>query len=252
MNKKLLTIMFGIVLVLGLAACSGGDKESGQGESQEGKEGQTEEKQEKNAEESSSDIPDPVAVVNGEEISKDRFTQQYKAMKKQYEQMGMNVDQNKEQLQKSIVNSLVDSELLVQYAKKSGIKVDDKKVEKKYNEIEKQIKSEEQMQEFLKMNNMSSKEELKPRIRESLQVEKYVEENTEQAEVTEKELKAEYDKMVKQMEQQAEQTGKEQEIPKYEDVKPQVEQQLKKSKEQEQISKLVEKLRADSKVKINI
>ncbi|GGC88332.1 hypothetical protein GCM10007216_18850 [Thalassobacillus devorans] len=249
MHRKVWTMILGLVLVFVLAACSGEDDQSAQNDSQ--KENQTEENQE-TAEEEDQDVPDPVAVVNGEEISKEQFTNQYNAMKQQYEGMGVNVEKNKEQLQESIVNSLVDSELLVQYAKQAGINVDDQEVEKQYEEIKGQIESEEQMQEFLEVNNMSSEEELKPRIKEQLQVEKYVEEQTDQAEVTDQELQEEYDKMVGQMEEQAEQSDQEQEIPSFEEAKPQLEEQLKQTKEQEQITELVKKLRDDSEVKINI
>ncbi|MBM7552557.1 SurA N-terminal domain-containing protein [Thalassobacillus pellis] len=244
MNKKMLSMVFGLLLVLALAACSGNGEEAKQEDkkSDAGKEQAT----------ATEDLPEVVAVVNGEKISKDEFTQRYNTIKKQYEQMGMNIDKNKGKVQKSVVDLLVNSELLVQYAEKSGIKVDEKKVDEEYKKITDKIKSEDEMKKFLEANNMSSKEELRPRIKESLVVQKYIEENTETPEVTEKEMKKQYDTMVAQMEKQGKNSEQKPEIPAYEEAKPRIKQQLQNSKQQEQVKQLLEKLRKDSEVEVKI
>ncbi|MFD1018393.1 SurA N-terminal domain-containing protein [Thalassobacillus hwangdonensis] len=241
MNKKLMTLVFGLLLLVGLTACGGNGEE---------------------AKKDNKKNNGPAAVVNGEEIPRKEFEKNYDMAKSQYEQMGMDLKGKEKQIKKSVVDQMIDSELLVQYAKDSGIKVDDNKVDEEYKKFTDQFEKEEQMDKFLKQNNLK-KDELKPLLKESLMVQKYIDENTEEPKVSEEELKKQYDQYVeqqkqmqKQAEKKAEESGQEgqqqQEIPEYEEMKDSLKQQMVQSKKDEQVQKLVQELRDDSEIEVNV
>ncbi|MGI8315272.1 SurA N-terminal domain-containing protein [Halobacillus mangrovi] len=235
MKKLFKTLAILIIAVFGLTACSSGEEtESNKGQEQE---------KVKSAETETDELQGsgPVAVVNGEELSREDFNAQYKSMKEQYSQMGMDLEGKEEQLKKSIVDQMIGSELLIQSAEAAGIEVSNEEVEKKYSEFSQRFENEEQMKQALEENDTSEKE-IKEQLKLQVKVDEFIANNTKQPEVTEEELKKEYDALKSQQE----------DVESFEKVKPALEQQLQSQKKQQQVVELVQKLREDAEVEVKI
>ncbi|MGO1199627.1 MAG: SurA N-terminal domain-containing protein, partial [Dermabacteraceae bacterium] len=87
-----------------------------------------------------SDVPDVVATVNGEEITKDEFTTiyegQFQQLAMQQQTTGEEVDQAA--LKEQVANQLVDNRLLLQGAADAGIEPTDADIDATLEEIAKQ------------------------------------------------------------------------------------------------------------------
>lgn len=229
MMKRILTgILLLSVAVLVLGACSN-DNSKGNTE-KENKE-------------------DLVATVDGEGISKQQYEKELEAMKATYEQQGMPADQmdskQKEELEKSVLDQMINAELLLQTAKNDGISIEDKEVDAELEKIKGNFEDEKQFEEALKKNEMTEKE-LKAQLKKQLTVNKYLDSKIGKVEVTDEEIQARYDQykeLAKAQEQEPEELEK---------IKPQLEQQVISEKENEKISKLVEDLRKENEDKIEI
>ncbi|WP_052158646.1 SurA N-terminal domain-containing protein, partial [Halobacillus sp. BBL2006] len=195
MKKLFMTLTLSTLAVFGLAACSSGEEAEKDKDSQQTEENKAEDK-------SSDELKGsgPVAVVNGEELSREDFNAQYESMKQQYTQMGMDLEGKEEQLKKSIVDQMIGSELLTQSAEEAGIEVSNDEVEKKYSEFSKRFESEEQMKKAFEENNTDEKE-VKEQLKLQIKVDEYIANNTEEPEVSEEELKQEYDALKQKQEE---------------------------------------------------
>ncbi|MBT2684696.1 SurA N-terminal domain-containing protein [Bacillus sp. ISL-37] len=229
MMKRILTgILLLSVAVLVLGACS---NDSSKGDT---------EKENKE---------DMVATVDGKGISKQDFEKELDVMKANYEQQGMPVDQmdekQKEELEKSVLDQMINAELLLQTAEKDGISIEDKEVDAELEKIKGNFEDEKQFEDTLKQNEMTEKE-LKGQLKKQMTVNKYLDSKVGKVEATDEEIQAMYDQY-KQMAQ-----AQEQEPEELEKIKPQLEQQVLSGKEDEKISKLVEELRKKNEDKIKI
>jgi SurA N-terminal domain len=229
MMKRILTGIFLLsIAVLVLGACSN-DSSKGNTE-KENKE-------------------DLVATVDGKGISKKDYEKELDVMKATYEQQGMPADQmdskQKEELEKSVLDQMINAELLLQIAEKDGISIEDKEVDAELEKIKGNFEDEKQFEEALKKNEMTEKE-LKAQLKKQMTVNKYLDSKIGKLEVTDEEIQARYDQY-KQLAEMQEQKPEE-----LEKVKPQLEQQVLSEKENEKISKLVEELRKENEDKIEI
>ncbi|MBS8266390.1 hypothetical protein DYI25_18360 [Mesobacillus boroniphilus] len=192
---------------------------------------------------------DLVATVNGEGISKQKYEKELEAMKATYEQQGMPEDQmdskQKEELEKSVLDQMINAELLLQTAEKDGISIEDKEVDAELEKIKANFEDEKQFEEALKKNEMTEKE-LKSQLKKQLTVNKYLDSKVGKLEATDEEIQARYEQY-KQLAESQEQKPED-----LEKVKPHLEQQLLSEKENEKISKLVEDLRKANEDKIKI
>ncbi|UOQ42797.1 SurA N-terminal domain-containing protein [Halobacillus salinarum] len=234
MRKLFLMLMIAALAAFGLSACS--DKESAKDDSK-----QTEKKQESSDASAEENSSGPVAVVNGEELPRQDFNTQFESMKQQYQQMGMDVEKNKDKLKQSVVDQMIGAELLSQQAEEDGIKVSTKEVDKKYTSFTDQFKSKDQMKQAYEKNDLSEKK-VKNQLEENIKITKYIDENTDKPKVSEDELKKQYETMTK---------GKK-DAPKFEEVKPTLKKQLEQQKTQKQVQSLVDKLRKDADVEVKI
>ncbi|WP_226678379.1 SurA N-terminal domain-containing protein [Mesobacillus jeotgali] len=192
---------------------------------------------------------DLVATVDGEGISKQQYEKELEVMKATYEQQGMPADQmdkkQKEELEKSVLEQMINAELLLQIAEKDGISIEDKEVDAELEKIKANFEDEKQFEEALKKNEMTEKE-LKSQLKKQLTVNKYLDSKIGKIEATDEEIKVNYDQYKEIVK------GQEQEPEELEKVKAQLEQQIIAEKENEKISKLVEKLRKENEDKIKI
>jgi hypothetical protein len=192
---------------------------------------------------------DLVAKVDGKGISKQQYNKELEAMKATYEQQGMPADQmdskQKEELEKSVLDQMINAELLLQTAEKDGISIEDKEVDAEMEKIKTNFEDEKQFEEALKTNKLTEKE-LKSQLKKQLTVNKYLDSKIGKVEATDEELQATYDQYKELAKAQ------EQEPEEFEKIKPQLEQQVLSEKENEKISKLVEDLRKANEDKIEI
>ncbi|MEQ6378329.1 SurA N-terminal domain-containing protein [Bacillaceae bacterium S4-13-58] len=193
------------------------------------------------------------AIVNGEEISMEEFNLTYDQITTQYEQFGMNVEEQEDQIKQMVIDQLVNTEIIVQKSEETDYEPSEEEIDQEYDMILEQIGGEEELQTALEESDMT-KEDLRKDIRTQLKVNQFLENSVEEPQVSEEEIQQSYDDMIAQAEQdnaEAEE-GQEQEIPEFEEVKDAIEQQLIQTKKQESQQELIEKLRSESDVEILI
>ncbi|MYL51784.1 hypothetical protein GLW08_00375 [Pontibacillus yanchengensis] len=268
-KKKLTAMLFGLVLAIGLAACGNGESGDNANSDKNNDEKQ-EDKSDKSTKDDSSnesdggdsksksantDIKesgDVAAVVNGEEIPMKKFNDQLMSQANQMSQSGQELKESQvKQLKSSIMQQLINTELILQKAEENDITASEDKVKKQFNQIKEQ--NGDNFQKLLEQNDLTE-EELKNNIKKNLKIQQFIDKNTEEVEVTEKELKAEYDKMKQQYEAMNKQSDKEMEVPKFEDAKKKLKDSVKKKKENEQVTKLLKELKKNSEIekKVNV
>ncbi|MEH7442936.1 SurA N-terminal domain-containing protein [Bacillus sp. JJ1122] len=192
---------------------------------------------------------DLVATVDGKGISKKEYNKELDAMKASYEQQGMPVDQMdkkmKEQLEKSVLDKMINAELLLQTAEKSDISIKEKEVDTELEKIKANFENDKKFEEALKKNKMTENE-LKDQMKKQMTVNKYLESKIGKVEATPQEIQAMYDQYKKSLESQKQ---KPEEFAK---ISPQLEQQVISQKENEEVGKLVDELRKKNEDKIKI
>jgi peptidyl-prolyl cis-trans isomerase SurA len=176
-----------------------------------------------------SDVPDVVAEVNGEEITKDDFAgvyeSQFQQQAMQSQQTGQQVDQD--QLKQDLITSLVGVELLEQEAAERGIEADDADIDEALEETAEQ--NQMSPDEFLEAMGQQGldEDEVRDQVASQTTVSLLVEDEAGPFEASDEEKQEAYDQAVSQQEQMAQQSGQQaQEMPAFEDVEPQLEEQV--------------------------
>lgn len=195
------------------------------------------------------DIPDPVAEVNGTEVTKDEFVSvfesQFKQMSMQAQMSGQPVDEG--QLKAQTLEGLVGSELLRQEAVERGLEVSDPEVD-------------EALAGFAEQNQVSNDEfitamgeqgmdrdDVLEQIEKQLLVEKLITDEYGEFTVTDAEVEAGYQQLA---DQQAMSGGGQAGggLPPLEQVRGEVEEQLVAEQQAQAMQKLSEELRVDADV----
>ena len=236
--------------LLTLSACGGGDDAS----SAEPKGDAT--SQSAAAEGDLEGIPDVVAEVNGEEVTRDEFAPVYRA---QLQQATMQAQQTGGQapdeaaLQKQAAENLVDTELLSQEADSRGLEVTDDDVDAELSSLaeQNQLGSADELLAALEKQG-TTEEQVRDQVETQVMVEKLVDDETGPVKTSDKQLRAIYQRAKEQQQQLAEQGGQQQEIPSYADVKPQLEEQAASQRVGTVAQKLVDALRKDADITINL
>lgn len=201
-----------------------------------------------------SGIPAVVATVNGEKIPKKEFVQMYESqfqrMAMQSQMSGQKVDQDK--LKGQVADGLVATELLMQEAENRGIDASSKDVQGKLKEVAQssQLGSVDKLLAAAEKQGMS-KEQVTSQIETQVEVERLISKETGNIEPSEKELKDAY-QMVKAQQAQMGGGSGQGKIPPFEQVKGQLAEQVKSQKEAKATQALVQDLRKDAKVTINL
>ncbi|WP_153396252.1 SurA N-terminal domain-containing protein [Ornithinicoccus halotolerans] len=203
-----------------------------------------------------SDVPDVVAEVNGEEITKDQFVQTYQAQFQQAamtaQASGEEVDQ--QQLKQQTADRLVDNELLVQEAESGDYDAGAKQVDQTLDELAASngMGSADQLLTALKEQQGMSEEQVREEVRKQVLVEALIADRGNVEKPTEEELKAMYDKIAEQQGGDGGQGGSEGGLPPFKDVKPQLEQQVQAEKENEAVQALVAELRQEADITVHL
>lgn len=271
--KKWLTMISLAATMLAVSACGdeSAEGENGEGaengESQTAEEGQASEGAEggKSAEGGETpempepdleDVPDVVAEINGEEITKGEFEQVYTG---QFQQASMMQEMtgeevNEDELKQQIADGLVSERLLIQEAENRDISASEEDVDAMISEITEAngMESEEDFFAAMEESGMSE-DEIRAELEKQVKVEALIAEEAGDIEPTDEELQEVYDEQIAQREEaQSEGEGEETEPPAFEDVKPQIEEQLVREKEAEAAQGLAEELREDADVTVNL
>lgn len=251
--KKWLTMISLAATMLTVAACGdesaeGDDGEGAENAGQSAEEGQAAEAPEPDLE----DVPDVVAEVNGEEITKDEFEQVYTGQFQQAAMMGQEV--NQDEMKTQIADGMVSERLLVQEADNREVSASEEDVDAMISEIVEVNGMESEDEFFTAMEESGmSEEEIRTELEKQVKVEALIAEETGDIEPSDEELEEIYDEQIAAREEaQSEGEGEETEPPAFEDVKPQIEQQLISEKQAEAAQGLAEELREDADVTINL
>lgn len=273
MSKKWILTAFTAVSLSVITACGGESEEEAGSADESGQEAQQEEQaaegedaaqseqaeqpeQPEQLEPNLDDVPDVVADVNGEEVTKDEFEVAYTSALSMYSMQGMNLEEQDEngemeaELKQAAADQLVGQELLIQEADEREYSADEQEVDDLIAEQKEQFESDDQYQQALEEQGYTE-DEFRAEVEQSIKVEQLIEEESQDLEVTEEEI----DEAVAQTEEQqaamAEQAGEEApEMP--EPDREQIEEQLITQKQAESAQELIDQLREDGDVTVHI
>ncbi|MBF0118806.1 MAG: peptidylprolyl isomerase [Desulfobacterales bacterium] len=149
-----------------------------------------------NAETKNAASNENVAVVNGTAISRADFNRALDFFTQRMGKMGKPSDDTQlGNYKKNILDSLINVQLLYQESVKQGIKIDDKEVEKKFEDATKRVYSKDSdYKDMLKQAGLTEKE-FKDHFKKDLFVQEFIAKKIEQnVKVTPEDLKSFYDK----------------------------------------------------------
>ena len=234
--------------VLSLSACGGGgsDGSDAAGDSSS---------QEAGDQASDADlegIPDVVAEVNGEEVTKEEFVPIYASIFQQaasQAQMGGEAP-DEEALKKQTLDDLVDTELLAQEADARGIEVTDEDIDSELTDLAEQngMTSGDELLAAIAQQGMDE-DTARSQVETQVLVEQLVEDEGGPEEPTDKELRALYDQ-AKQQQAQSGQAG--QKIPPFTQVRSQLAEQARSQETGKIAQALVDGLREDADITTNL
>ncbi len=203
-----------------------------------------------------SDIPDPVAVVNGDEISRDEFVSvfrgQYQQMSAQSQMTGQPVDED--QLKQISVDGLVGTVLLDQEADKRGIEVSDAEIAAQLARYaETNMVSEDEFLEAMGQQGMD-REAVMEQISKQLRVEKLIVDEYGEFTPTDAEVEAAYEQIAQQQAAMGGAAGQggAAGLPPLEQVRAEVEQQLVTEQQATAMERLSQQLREGADITVNL
>ena len=195
-------------------------------------------------------IPDVVAEVNGEEVTKEEFVPLYQAAFQQAAAQAQTSGQapDEEQIKQQTADELVSTELLAQEAESRGLEVSDDDIDAELEDLaqQNQMGSADELLAAIEQNGMSE-EQARDQVATQVLVEQLVEDEGGSTTPSEKELRAIY----AQAKQQA--AGQEgQQIPPYAQVRDQIAEQARSEQVGKVAQSLIEDLRKDADITINL
>jgi peptidyl-prolyl cis-trans isomerase SurA len=234
-----------VAAVLTLSACGGGDGSSADDApaATSGDSAQSE---------AGAGIPDVVAEVNGEEVTKDEFVPIYEAQLEQATTQSQMTGEapDEDALKQATLDDLVDTELLAQEAEARGIEVTDEDVDAELTSLAEQngMQTGEELLEAIAQQGMDE-ETARAQVETQVLIEQLVEDESGPFEPTEKELRAIYDDAKKQQAQSG-QDG--QQIPPFAQVRDQIVEQARAQETGSVAGALVEDLREAAEITVNL
>lgn len=198
-------------------------------------------------------IPDVVAEVNGQEVTKEDFVVVYEAQFQQAAAQAQTSGEapDEEALKQETAENLVDTTLLAQEAEARGISVTDEDVDAELTALakENQLASAEELIAALEKQG-ATEEQARTQLGQQMVIEQLVADEAGDFEPTEQDLRTIYDQAKQQQAQAGEQGG--QALPPYAKVKAQIVEQAKSENQAEVAQTLVDTLREDADITINL
>ncbi|UUZ60838.1 SurA N-terminal domain-containing protein [Nocardioides sp. B-3] len=238
--------------LIALGACGAGGEDSGSaGASEES----TSESSEKASSEGGPDlagIPDVVAEVNGEEVTKDEFVPVYEAQFQQAATQAQTTGQapDEDALKEQTADNLVSTELLSQEAEERGLSVTEEDVDNELATLaeENQLGSVDELIAAPEKQG-ATEEEARLQLEQQMVIDLLIADEAGDAEPTEQELRKIYDRAKQQQAQMGEQGQK---LPPYAKVKPQLVEQAKSEQQGKVAQAPVDDLREEADITINL
>ncbi|MFS0674149.1 SurA N-terminal domain-containing protein [Ornithinibacillus sp. 179-J 7C1 HS] len=248
--KKWLLSLFLLLLTFGMVACNDDTSTEDKGKEQAEGESTEQEMPQPDLE----NLPDVVAEVNGEKISKEEFEStyqtQFQQLAMQSQMTGQEIDQD--QLKGQIVDALIGQKLVIQEAEKGGYEASEDAINKTLDNLVAQNGLESQDAFFTALEEQGmTKEEVMTAVKTQVKVDKLIASESGEVEPTKEELQEAYDTYKAQLEQMSSE-AKEVDIPTYEEMEADLIAQVKAQKESKTYQTLVEKLKADADITKNI
>ena len=137
---------------------------------------------------------DKVAVVNGSVISRVSFDREMSGVRQRFLTMGKPVSPSRlPELEKRVLDNLINIELLYQQSQKVGTKVDGAEVSAQFETLKKRFPTEAEFKNAIKKMNLTETV-MKSQIRKGIAIQHFLDKMTlGKVEVTEEEIKAYYD-----------------------------------------------------------
>ena len=196
---------------------------------------------------STEDYPEVIAVVNGIDVSSDRFVQGLEQAAQQAAQQGANPEDEavRSQIETQTTTALVNTELLKQAAEAAGVTADEAAINAEIDAVVQQFGSEEEFQNQLEAAGISI-EQLRSDFQEQLTIDAYVRQTPEWGSVTieDGEAQAFYDDIAVQSDGQ--------ELPAFAEVEAAIEEQLLGTKQQEITQEIIDRLRSVAEIEVLI
>lgn len=116
-------------------------------------------------------LPDVVAVINGEEIPKERLIKDYNQMKALYEMYDINTDQEgmEEFIREMLINDLTNVTILLQEADRQNISISPDVIQEEVDRVKDSYESEEEFDNMLVLMDMTM-DEFEQRINRQLRI----------------------------------------------------------------------------------
>lgn len=193
-------------------------------------------------------IPEVVAEVNGEEVTREDFVPFYEAS---FQQAGMSGEApDEEALKKQALDDLVDTELLAQEAASRGIEISGQDVDDELADLAEQngMKSAEELLKAVEAQGLTE-DQARSQIETQALIEELVADEAGPIEPTDAELRALYEQAKKQQAQSG-QSG--QQFPAFDQVRSQLVEQAKAQESGKVAQALVTDLREDAEISIKL
>lgn len=186
------------------------------------------------------------AVVNGVEIKMDEFESTLEVMKNNLEQQGIDTKSKEaqeyiKQMERQVIDYLIGMELLVQEAVKEGYTVSDEEINTEFDSVKSNYEDENKFNEVLEYNHLTE-ESFRQMISEELLIDKYIDGVIGEAEITEEEIREQYDYF----------KGIDSEIGEYDEIKDEIRDMIKLQRKEEATWELVGQLKEKSEITILI
>jgi parvulin-like peptidyl-prolyl isomerase len=234
LRNRWLGLLVVLVLAVGTACSGSGDQAS---EEETGAAG---------------DIPEVVAEVNGEEISRDEFDQAYEAQQQQVQaqQQEGQPEPDEEQLRDQVVQGLVTQELVLQEVERRGIQPSEEQVEQTLADLARQngLPSADAFRTALEEQGMDS-EEIDTQLERQTAYDLLIQDEAGDVSATDQEVRALYQQF---KQQQAGAGDQAQEVPPLKKIRGEVEAQVESQKESQAAQELIQQLRDDADITVNL
>lgn len=247
MTKRIGTLTLVLVLVLVLTACGGAVEQEVQNNEPE------------------TNMGEPVAIVNGENIYEVQYERMTERQISSYELQGVSFEGDQgeemlEQIRQQTLDMMIQQKVLLQEVQKLGLSPSEESVDEQLNSIRGQFDTDEEYEAALEQN-MFTENELKESLVQELSLKAYMAENMTEILVTDDELeeyyieyKAQQEEQIKAIEDSGEELPEDQlsmmEVASFEVMKEKLKTSLIQKKEQEQLMTLIDELIEDSDIEI--
>lgn len=200
-------------------------------------------------------VPDVVAEVNGEEITRDEFAADYESQLQQaamMQQQQGGEEVNQDELKQQVAETMVDNRLLTQAADEAGIEPTEEDIDSTLEDIAAQsgMGSADEVVAALEEQGMTE-EDVRAEAADQFQVLGYIESEADISEPSDEELQEQYDGYVEQMEQSG-QGGEGAEIPPFEEMRDQLAQEAVTQQQNAAAEEILTGLREEGNVTINL